>query len=57
MPIGLEAAGVIEAIRPNVSGLKVGDAVSVAPAFDTTAYGMYGDQGTRAGESRRQASQ
>jgi NADPH:quinone reductase-like Zn-dependent oxidoreductase len=44
MPIGLEAAGVIEAIGPNVSGLKVGDAVSVLPAFDTAAYGMYGDQ-------------
>jgi NADPH:quinone reductase-like Zn-dependent oxidoreductase len=44
MPIGLEAAGTIDAIGTGVAGLKLGDAVSVAPAFDTSKYGMYGDQ-------------
>lgn len=44
IPIGLEAAGTIDAIGAGVAEMKIGDAVSVAPAFDTTAYGMYGDQ-------------
>jgi NADPH:quinone reductase-like Zn-dependent oxidoreductase len=44
LPIGLEAAGTIDAIGAGVAELKVGDAVSIAPAFDTSAYGMYGDQ-------------
>jgi NADPH:quinone reductase-like Zn-dependent oxidoreductase len=33
LPIGLEAAGTIDAIGTGVANLKVGDAVSVAPAF------------------------
>jgi NADPH2:quinone reductase len=41
--IGLEAAGEIDAIGPEVDDLKVGDKVSVAPAFDTSLYGMYSD--------------
>ena len=44
IPIGLEAAGTIDAIGAGVAELKVGDAVSVAPAFDTSTYGMYGGQ-------------
>jgi len=38
--IGLEAAGEIDAIGSEVAGLKVGDKVSVAPAYDTSLYGM-----------------
>lgn len=37
VPIGLEAAGTIDAIGTGVAELKLGDAVSVAPAFDTSA--------------------
>ena len=44
IPIGLEAAGTIDALGAGVAELKVGDAVSVAPAFDTSTYGMYGGQ-------------
>ncbi|WP_200959885.1 zinc-dependent alcohol dehydrogenase family protein [Mycobacterium sp. Root135] len=41
--IGYEAAGVIDAVGPQVSGLEVGDAVSVVPAFAMTDYGMHGE--------------
>ncbi|WP_319411313.1 zinc-dependent alcohol dehydrogenase family protein [uncultured Cohaesibacter sp.] len=41
--LGYEAAGIIDAIGPGVSGLRVGDAVSVIPGFAFTDYGMYGE--------------
>jgi NADPH:quinone reductase-like Zn-dependent oxidoreductase len=41
--LGYEAAGRIEAIGTEVSGLAVGDAVSVIPAFSLNHYGTYGD--------------
>jgi len=44
MPIGLEAAGTTDVIGAGVAERKVGDAVSVLPAFDTCTYGMYGDE-------------
>jgi NADPH:quinone reductase-like Zn-dependent oxidoreductase len=44
VPIGLEAAGTIDALGAGVAELRVRDAVSVAPTFDTSTYGMYGDQ-------------
>jgi NADPH:quinone reductase-like Zn-dependent oxidoreductase len=46
MPSGVEAAGTIDALGAGVAEVKVGDAVSVVPAFDTSRYGMYGDQVT-----------
>ncbi|OPX11777.1 zinc-dependent alcohol dehydrogenase family protein [Mycobacterium sp. AT1] len=40
---GLEAAGVVEALGPGVTGLTVGDAVSVVPATPLTEYPLFGD--------------
>lgn len=39
--LGYEAAGTIAAIGPEVSSFKIGDAVSVIPAFNLNDYGMY----------------
>lgn len=41
--IGLEAAGIIEAIGPDVESLAVGDAVSVVPAYVVTDYPLHGE--------------
>ena len=41
--LGYEAAGVIDAIGPGVSSVKVGDRVSTIPAFGLGAYGVYGE--------------
>ncbi|MES3100553.1 zinc-dependent alcohol dehydrogenase family protein [Sphingomonas faeni] len=41
--LGYEAAGEIEALGPDVTAFAVGDRVSVIPAFDVDAYGLYGD--------------
>ncbi|WTC76757.1 zinc-binding dehydrogenase [Streptomyces sp. NBC_01637] len=41
--IGYEAAGVIEALGEGVSGLSVGEAVSVVPSFAMTDYPMHGE--------------
>ncbi len=42
--LGTEAAGVIEAVGSRVTGLKVGQAVSVVPAFSMNDYGVYGER-------------
>lgn len=42
--LGYEAAGVVEALGPDVTGFAVGDTVGVVPAFLQTDYGTYGDQ-------------
>lgn len=41
--IGFEAAGVIEAIGPDVSGFSVGDRVALVPAYGAAQYGLYGE--------------
>jgi NADPH:quinone reductase-like Zn-dependent oxidoreductase len=42
-PIGFEAAGVIDALGPNVSGFSVGDRVALVPAYSASQYGLYGE--------------
>jgi NADPH:quinone reductase-like Zn-dependent oxidoreductase len=41
--LGLEASGEIDAVGSGVTGLRVGDAVSVIATFGYTQYGLYGD--------------
>ncbi|MER6947551.1 zinc-dependent alcohol dehydrogenase family protein [Nonomuraea sp. NPDC000554] len=42
--LGAEAAGVIEAVGPEVAGFAEGQAVSVVPAFSQNDYGMYAER-------------
>ncbi|MEQ4720622.1 zinc-dependent alcohol dehydrogenase family protein [Nonomuraea sp. B19D2] len=42
--LGSEAAGVIEAVGPEVTGFEVGQAVSVVPSFSYNDYGMYAER-------------
>jgi NADPH:quinone reductase-like Zn-dependent oxidoreductase len=41
--LGYEAAGVVEAVGPDVKDFQAGDAVSTIPAFSQGKYGVYGD--------------
>jgi NADPH:quinone reductase-like Zn-dependent oxidoreductase len=42
--LGTEAAGVVEAVGPDVLGFEVGQAVSSVPAFSQNDYGVYAAQ-------------
>jgi NADPH:quinone reductase-like Zn-dependent oxidoreductase len=42
--IGYDAVGVIDALGPQVEGLRVGDRVATIPAFAMSQYGVYGDE-------------
>lgn len=42
--LGYEAAGIVEAVGAGVSGVGVGDAVSVVPSFSLNDYGTYAEQ-------------
>jgi NADPH:quinone reductase-like Zn-dependent oxidoreductase len=41
--IGYEASGIVDAVGPGVSGIKVGDRVSTIPSFSVGDYGVYGE--------------
>jgi NADPH:quinone reductase-like Zn-dependent oxidoreductase len=41
--LGYEAAGIVDAVGPQVSHVAVGDEVSVIPSFSMTQYGTYGE--------------
>lgn len=41
--IGFEAAGVIEALGPDVTGFSVGDRVALVPAYGAAQYPLYGE--------------
>ncbi|WBO62357.1 zinc-dependent alcohol dehydrogenase family protein [Streptomyces camelliae] len=42
--LGNEASGVVEALGPDVTGLDVGQAVSVLPSFSPNDYGVYAER-------------
>ena len=41
--LGYEAAGIVDAIGPDVTGIQIGDRVSTIPSFSVGAYGVYGE--------------
>jgi NADPH:quinone reductase len=41
--LGLEAAGVVDAIGPDVTGITIGDRVATVPSFSMSSHGVYGE--------------
>jgi NADPH:quinone reductase-like Zn-dependent oxidoreductase len=41
--LGYEASGIVEAVGSDVDRSWIGKTVSTVPAFDVTAYGVYGE--------------
>ncbi|MSN26900.1 MAG: zinc-binding dehydrogenase [Geobacter sp.] len=41
--LGYEAAGIVDAVGPGTSDIKIGDRVSTIPSFSMGAYGVYGE--------------
>ncbi|MDH5776553.1 MAG: zinc-dependent alcohol dehydrogenase family protein, partial [Nitrospirota bacterium] len=41
--LGYEAAGIIDAVGPNVTEFQIGDRVSTIPSFPMGQYGVYGE--------------
>ena len=41
--LGYEAAGIIDAVGPDTSGVQIGDRVSTIPTFSMGKYGVYGE--------------
>jgi NADPH:quinone reductase-like Zn-dependent oxidoreductase len=41
--LGLEAAGVVDAVGQSVTGIKFGDRVSTVPSFSMSSHGVYGE--------------
>ena len=41
--LGYEAAGIVDAMGPDTSGVQIGDRVSTIPSFSMGKYGVYGE--------------
>jgi len=41
--LGYEAAGIVDAVGPGTSDIKIGDRVSTIPSFSMGTYGVYGE--------------
>ena len=41
--LGYEAAGIVDAIGPGTTGVKIGDRMSTIPSFSIGSYGVYGE--------------
>ena len=42
--LGLEAAGIVDAVSAGVTGIKIGERVSTVPSFSMSSNGVYGEE-------------